>query len=46
MVRLGVSPDIIVLEDDQTVLANSADFHGDVGEAIPELTDAGGEGLQ
>lgn len=43
VVRLGVSPDDVVLEEDQTVLANSADVHGGAGEAIPKLTDGGGE---
>ncbi|MEF8824978.1 MAG: hypothetical protein V5A27_01335, partial [Halapricum sp.] len=44
VVRLGVSPDDAVLEDDQTVLASSADVHDGAGEAIPKLTDGGGEG--
>ncbi|MEF8802528.1 MAG: hypothetical protein V5A56_16120, partial [Halolamina sp.] len=46
VVRLGVSPDDVVLEDDQTVLANSTVAHGGAGEAIPKLTDGGDEGLQ
>jgi hypothetical protein len=44
VVRLGVSPDDVVLEAEQTVLANSASVHGGAGEAIPKLTDGGGEG--
>jgi hypothetical protein len=44
VVRLGVSPDGVVLEEDQTVLARSASVHGSAGEAIPKLTDGGSEG--
>jgi hypothetical protein len=46
VVRLGVSADDVVLEADQTVLARSASVHGGAGEAIPKLTDGGGEGPQ
>lgn len=42
VVRLGVRPDDVVLEADQTVLASSTGVHGGAGEAIPRVTDGGG----